>query len=195
MLIGTTAGVLASSGRGHSVFQSQLPPVPSKTSTASISLSSGSASTLAISADNLVAGDTIQRLVQLDNNGTAPIGNVSLSASFGTSPTALVTSSSGGFQFQAQTCSTSWTATSLPDGGDSYSCSGTVTFAIASEPIGALSSTTPTPLSGLSDIAPAGSQDIVLTIHLPSADGNSYQALSQTINYTFVATQAPQSNA
>ncbi|MHB1734446.1 MAG: TasA family protein [Ferrimicrobium acidiphilum] len=195
LLAGAAAGVLVTAGPGHSVFQSQLPPASSKVSTASIDLTSGSASTLTVAADNIIPGDSIQRLMQLNNTGTGTIGNVSLSASFATNPTALVTSSTGGLQFEAQTCSTSWTATSLPGGGDSYSCSGTTSTAIASEPIDALAATTPTPLSGLSTIAPGGSQDVVLTLTLPRTDGNTYQALTQTIAYTFVATQAAATNA
>lgn len=190
-----SVAALALAGGGFSAFQASPPAVwsPLSTATVAISLSStGSTGSLSVGAQNLVPGDTVQREVKLSNTGTAPIGAVTLAATV--SPSNLLsTDTTDGLQVEAQTCSTAWTATSLADGGYTYACSGPVTSVIAREPIGSLASSTP--LTAVGSIPVSGSANLVITVSLPSTAGNTYQGMTTTIDYTFVATQAAGGNA
>ena len=180
---------LALAGAGYSAFQSQAQPIRSPLSTATIQLSltgTGSTGSLAIGANNLVPGDSIQREVMLENTGSASIGTVSMQITNSTN-TALSSNASDGLQIGVRTCPLAWTATSLSDGGYSYSCAMTPTTVIASEPIGTLEAVTPLPIPA---IPVAGAQAIVIAVTLPTSAGNSFQGLNDTLTYTFTATQA-----
>jgi len=186
------ATVLAAVGllesNGHSLFAYSPPTVTSPVSTAQIDLSfsgSGSTNALTIGASDMVAGDTMAREVVLTNSGNVPIGNITLSVS--ASPSTDLTTETGGLSLEAQTCSTNWTATSLPDGGYSYSCGGTTTT-LFNEPIASLPSTEQLISSPL---AVNTSQPVVFTVALPSSAGNTFEDLSTTLNFAFTAVQKP----
>lgn len=113
-------------------------------------------------------------------------------------------------QLQIQSCSVAWTATSLSDGGYSYSCSGTTSSVLASTPVSTLMADTTTPpvtgassmsgvaLPGLNSLTAGGTDYLVATLTLPSSVPNSVyegttatsmQGLSTSFSYAFVGTQ------
>lgn len=184
---------IARAGSGWSVFQSSTTPISQNVSSATIQISlsgSGSSGSLSIGAQNLVAGDTIQREVIVTNTGTGSIGSITLSIAGPSQPNALVTDATNGLQAEMQTCSSgNWNATQLPDGGYSYTCSGNVNTIVAPGPISSFTSGVALPGS-IGKLAPGSSIPLLVTLTLPTSAPNSMQGLSTSLTYTFVATQA-----
>jgi len=92
--------------------------------TVSITLgASGPANRLSVGASNLVAGDTIQRAVDLVNNGTISADTLSsIQLTTTASPTsALDTDATNGLQMVIDKCSVAWTEAGPPY---TYTCSG-----------------------------------------------------------------------
>lgn len=178
---------LALGGSGYSTFQAATSPIASPISTASITLGlegTGASNSLTVGATNIVPGDSMAREVVLADTGSAGIGTITLAVS---SPSNNLLVKASGLQVAVQTCSTTWTATSLPDGGYAYSCSSTTSTLVSAQPVASLSSIV---LPGIS-LTPDHPQAIVVTATLPSSAGNSYQGLSATLDYIFTATQSP----
>jgi spore coat-associated protein N len=153
--------------------------------TVSIALgASGAANRLAIGATNLVPGDTIQRAVDLVNNGSASADNLSsITLTTSASPTSLLdTDATNGLQMTVDKCSVAWTESGPPY---TYTCGGTTTSVLASRAvIGAGIA-----LSNLASLATGSTDHLRVTLTLPSSAGNALQGQSSTISYTFVGTQ------
>ena len=142
------------------------------------------ANRLTVGATNLAPGDTIQRAVRLSNTGTIDLASVALTTTVTPSTSSvLVTDATNGLQMKVDRCSQAWTetGTSAPF---TYTCGGTTTNVVPSRAvIGA-------------DIGLPGSvltanthEDLRVTLTLPAAADNTFQAKSSTVVYTFVGTQ------
>jgi hypothetical protein len=180
-----------SSHGGYSLFQATTPSIaqPLSSGTVALSLSgNGSSDSLSVGASNLVPGDTVSREVVVKNTGTVP-----LTLSFSITPStsnALVTDPTDGLQVQVQQCQGGgWSSASLPDGGYSYSCSGTASNVVTPGPVGSFSSEVA--IGQIGQIPAGQSIPLVLTVSLPGQAGNQFQGLGQTLTYTFVGTQVP----
>jgi spore coat-associated protein N len=158
------------------------------TGAVSIALGATGASTnrLTIGASNVVSGDTIQRSVDLINNGTAGSDNLS-SIQLTTAPSTsslLDTDATNGLQMVIDKCSVAWT-----EGGTApaytYTCGGTTSSVLASRAVTGSSLA----LSNLSALTTGSTDHLRVTLTLPSSAGNTFQGLTSTISYTFVGTQ------
>lgn len=159
------------------------------TSTGTVDLLLGTAGTaanrLTVGASDLAAGDSLQRAVNLTNNGTIDWATVTLDVTAPTTTSLLDTDTVEGLQLQVDRCSVAWTETALANGGYTYTCAGTQTSLVASTPVivagqdlGALSSLT------------AGQTDYLrVTLTLPATAGNTLQNQTSELVYTFTATQ------
>jgi hypothetical protein len=152
---------------------------------------SGAANRFSVSSGTLVAGDTIQRAVDLISSSTVgDLGSVTLTTSATTS-SLLDTDASNGLQMVIDNCSVAWTEAGTSP-AYTYTCSGTTSSVRATVPVigSALA------LSNLSVVGGAsGTTDhLRLKLTLPSTAGNSFQAATSTILYTFDATQRTATN-
>ncbi len=147
---------------------------------------SGTANRLTVGANNVVPGDTIQRVADLTN--TSGAGGDPLSATVLTttaSPSSLLdTETANGLQMAIDKCSTAWTEAGTSP-AYTYTCSGTTSTVLASRPvIGANLA-----LSGLASLTPGSTDHLKVTLSLPTAAPNTMQGLTSTISYNFVGTQ------
>ena len=196
-LVGGVSGLallaLGTAGGAWSIFQASTPATSQPVSSATIQSAlsgTGSSDSLSVGASNLVAGDSVQREAVVDNSGTGQIGAITLSIVGSTTANALTTNTTDGLQASVQTCGGgTWTATSLSDGGYSYSCSGTADTILGPSPVGSFAAGLTLPSSDGS-LAPGSSLPMVVTLTLPSSASNAMQGLSASFTYTFVATQA-----
>ncbi len=136
---------------------------------------------LSIGASNIAPADTIDRAVDIIDGGTVDVASVALTTSATTS-SLLDTDGTNGLQMRIDKCSVAWTESGGPI--FTYTCGGTTSSVLASTPVVgsnfALSNLTLT----------AGTHNYLkVRLTLPSTAGNTFQGLSSTINYSFVASQ------
>jgi predicted ribosomally synthesized peptide with SipW-like signal peptide len=180
--LGTYATFTSSTTASHSVSSGTL----------TVALGAvGAANRLTVSATGIAPGDTMQRAFDLSNTGSIDFaGAPTLTTT--ASPTSLLdTDATNGVQMQIDKCSVAWTEAGTTP-AYTYTCSGTTTAALASRAvIGSAIA-----LSNLSDLTTAGTgpDHLKLTLTLPSGAGNTFQALSSTLTYSFNATQRAATN-
>ena len=153
--------------------------------TVSITLgATGPANRLTVGATNLVAGDTIQRAVDLVNNGTISADTLSqIQLTTAAAPSSLLdTDATNGLQMVIDKCSVAWTEAGPPY---TYSCGGTTSSVLATRSvIGANLA-----LANLSSLTTGSTDHLRVTLTLPSAAPNALQGQSSSISYNFVGTQ------
>ncbi len=158
----------------------------SGTVTIALGAAGTAANRLTIGASGLVPGDTVQRAVQLSNTGSQGLSGITLSTL--ASPSSLLdTDATNGLQLTVQSCPTAWT-----EGGTApaytYTCSGTASTVLSSRPVSIPAGSAAT-LPGLNSLAPAGSDNLLVTETFPTAAGNTLQNQSSTVTYNLVGTQ------
>jgi spore coat-associated protein N len=140
---------------------------------------------LTIGAAGMVPGDTVQRRVVLTNDGDQNLASVTLSTT-ASSSNVLTTDTTNGLKMKIEKCSLSWVEAGPPY---AYTCGtgdvGTRTTVLAERAI--LGTTLA--LSSMSSLTASASDDMVVTVTLPSGADNTFQNLSTNITYTFNATQ------
>jgi spore coat-associated protein N len=175
--LGTFATFTSSTSASHTI----------SSGTVSIALgATGPANRLTIGASNVVPGDTIQRAVDLINNGGASADNLSsIVLNTTASPSSLLdTEATTGLQMAIEKCSVAWTESGTPP-AYTYTCSGTTSTVLASRAV--IGSTIA--LSGLASLTTGSTDHLRVTLTLPSAAPNTMQGLTSTISYNFVGTQ------
>jgi spore coat-associated protein N len=186
-ILGAAAGV-ASLATFASFTSSTTAQAQSLTS-GTVSITLGTANRLTVGATNLVPGDTIQRAVDITNNGsagTSSVGSVSLTTT--ASPSSLLdTDTTNGLQMVVDKCSVAWTESGPPY---TYTCGGTTTSVLASRAV--IGNTIA--LSNMSSITAGNTDHLRVTLTLPAAAGNTLQGQSSTLSYVFTATQRAASN-
>jgi hypothetical protein len=186
-ILGAAAGV-ASLATFASFTSSTAAQAQSLTS-GTVSNTLGSANRLTVGATNLVPGDTIQRAVDITNNGsagTSSVGSVSLTTT--ASPSSLLdTDTTNGLQMVIDKCSVAWTESGPPY---TYTCGGTTTSVLASKAV--IGSNVA--LSNMSSITAGNTDHLRVTLTLPAAAGNTLQGQSSTLSYVFTASQRAASN-
>lgn len=153
------------------------------TGTVNINLgASGADNRLNVGATGMVPGDSLQRRVKLTNAGTEDLASITLTTTASPS-TLLDTDATNGLQMKIEKCSLAWVeSTSTPY---TYTCAGTTSTVLARR---AIIGTT-LALSGMAALTSGSTDDMVVTVDLPSTAGNTFQNLSSTVTYTFNATQ------
>ena len=146
----------------------------------------GTTNRLTTGASNLAAGDTIARMFTLRNSGTINLASVVMDVAASPS-SALDTDATNGLTVKLDKCSVALVevGTTAPF---TYTCAGTVSSVLASTPIATAKSTPPS-LSGLSSLTSGSSDNLVMTVTLPSGAPNSMEGLSSTLSFDFVGTQ------
>jgi spore coat-associated protein N len=155
------------------------------TGTVQIALGNTGASTnrLTVNASGLVPGDTMQRSFDINNTGSQNLASLALTTT--ASPSSLLdTDATNGLQMVIDRCSVAWTESGSSP-AFSYSCSGSTTTIITSRAViqSALS------MAGLSALTGGDSDHLRLTLTFPSGAGATFQGLSSTLTYSFLATQ------
>jgi predicted ribosomally synthesized peptide with SipW-like signal peptide len=157
-------------------------------SAGTVSLALGTANRLTIGASNLVPGDTIERAIDLTNDGSAGTSSVgSITVTTTGSGTALDSDTSNGLQMTIDSCSVAWTESGPPY---TYSCGGTTSSVLASRPVIG----TNVALSNMSAVTAGSTDHLRVTLTLPSSADNSFQGLGDTLNYVFTANQRTAGN-
>ena len=137
---------------------------------------------LTIGATNIAPGDTIQRAVRLSNTGTIDLASIALTTTASVS-SVLNTDATNGLQMKIDRCSVAWTETGAT-APFTYACSGATTSVVGTRAvIGADMALAGSPLT-------AGTHDnLLVTLTLPAAADNTFQAKTSTLVYNFVGTQ------
>ena len=175
--LGTFATFTSSTSASHTI----------SSGTVSIALgTTGPANRLTIGASNVVPGDTIQRAVDLLNNGGASADNLSsIVLNTTASPSSLLdTEATSGLQMAIEKCSTAWTESGTSP-AFTYTCSGTTSTVLASRAV--IGSNIA--LSNLASLTTGSTDHLRVTLTLPTAAPNTMQGLTSTISYNFVGTQ------
>ncbi len=137
-----------------------------------------------VAATNLVPGDTVQRAVTLTRStDTEAFGSVRLTTT-AANANALTSDATNGLQLSIDQCSTGWTKAATTS---ELTCSGTVTNVLAQRAVlgSALDlSAATTTLNGA-----AAASNLRVSLALPVAADNSFQGLTNTLTFTFDATQ------
>ncbi|HET7659791.1 MAG TPA: TasA family protein [Oryzihumus sp.] len=144
---------------------------------------SGTDNRLSVAATGLVPGDTVQRVVKLNNTGSQNLASVTLTTA-ATTTSVLDTDATNGLQLKLDSCSVPWTEAGTSP-AYTYTCSGTTTSVLASHAvIGSAMA-----LSNLSSLTAGASDNLKVTLSFPSAADNTFQNKSSVIGFTFDALQ------
>src|SRR4029079_19717019 len=178
--LGTFATFTSSKSASHTVS--------SGTVTIALGATGASTNRLNIGATAIAPGDTLQRSVDLINQGSLDLASVTLTTTATTSPL-LDTDTSNGLQMAIDKCSAAWTEAGTAP-AYTYTCSGTTTTVLASVPvIGANLA-----LSNLSALTAGATDHLRVTLTLPSTAGNSLQNQSSVIQYSLTGIQRAGTN-
>jgi spore coat-associated protein N len=142
---------------------------------------------LDVAATGVVPGDTIQRAVTVSNTGNQDFASISLTTTASTS-SLLDTDASNGLQMVIERCSVAWTESgSAP--AYTYTCSGTTSTVVSSRAIIGAGVTFGNVL-----LTAGSTNNLRVTLTLPSTAGNTLQGLTSVISYAFTGTQRAATN-
>lgn len=198
LLVGVSGLAIAGSMAGLGTFASFTGTTSASQTIASgtVAIALGSAGTadnrLTIGASGMVPGDTVQRRVKLSNAaGNQNLASITLTTTASTS-SLLDTDATNGLQMKIEKCAgaVGWTESATPY---TYTCDS----AVAGDNLGTRSSVlanravigSSLALSGTSALTAGTTDDMVVTVSLPSTADNTFQTKSSTILYTFTGTQ------
>jgi predicted ribosomally synthesized peptide with SipW-like signal peptide len=171
--LGTFATFTSTTSASHTVA--------SGTVTIALGATGASTNRLNVNATAIAPGDTIQRSVDLINQGTLDLASVTLTTT--ASPSSLLdTDTTNGLQMVIDRCSVAWTESGPPY---TYTCSGSTSTVLASRAV--IGSNLA--LSNLSATTAGNTDHLRVTLTFPSGAGNTLQNQSSTISYAFTGTQ------
>ena len=176
--LGTYATFTSTTSQSHTI----------STGTVTIALGATGASTnrLDIGASGVAPGDTIQRSVDLINQGSLDLASITLTTT--ASPSSLLdTDATNGLQMVIDKCSVAWTEAGPPY---TYTCGGTTTSVLASRAVIGNNLA----LSALGSTTAGATDHLRVTLTLPSGADNTFQNKSSTISYAFTGTQRAATN-
>ncbi|MGY1740629.1 MULTISPECIES: TasA family protein [unclassified Blastococcus] len=138
---------------------------------------------IAISASNLVPGDSMTRPLTLRNIGTSDLSTVSLAVAAPTS-SILDTNTTNGLKLTVDACTVPWTQGGSPS-APTYSCTGgTSRTVLTSRPVKGTFD-----LPGLASLAAGGTDHLTVTVSLPTTADNAFQGKTTTLSFAFTGTQ------
>ena len=139
---------------------------------------------LSVDAAGLVPGDTVERTVTLSRgNDTDSFGSVKVSTA-ATSNNVLTSDAANGLQMKIDQCSVAWVK---PANSDALTCSGTTANVVAQRAV--IGSNVDLGAATTALNAAGATSNLRVTLTLPTAADNAFQGLSNTVNFTFDATQ------
>jgi spore coat-associated protein N len=163
-------------------------PVTSGTVVIALGAAGTATNRLTVGASGLVAGDTVQRAAQLANTGDQNLASITLTTT--ASPSSLLdTDTTNGLQLVIQACTVPWTEAGVAP-AYTYTCGGSTSTVLASRPVIGASLA----LSNLTATTAGATDNLLATVTLPAAAGNTLQGLSSTITFTFTGTQRAATN-
>jgi len=171
--LGTFATFTSSTSASHTVA--------SGTVTIGLGATGASTNRLNVDATAIAPGDTIQRSVDLIDQGTLNLASVTLTTTATTS-SVLDTDATNGLQMVIDKCSQAWTESGPPY---TYTCGGSTSSVLTSRPV----IQSGVSLNNLSALTAGATDHLRVTLTFPSGAGNSFQNKSSTIQYTFAGTQ------
>jgi spore coat-associated protein N len=136
--------------------------------------------TVPVTASNFVPGDSLTRAVNLVNDGSSPLGSVTLNSA-ATAASILTTDATNGLQLAVKKCSVPWTQAGAS--AATYTCSGTETL-VGSGPV-----VSNMLLASASALNPGGTDYLTFAISLPVSADNTFQGKSASLSLTFTGTQ------
>jgi hypothetical protein len=161
----------------YSTFTDSTSPVTTGVATGVLSLSlqsGGTAATVPFNGGAMMAGDSVNQVLDLVNDGTTAFGSVTMKMSATTS-SILDTDLTHGLQLKVQKCSVAWSGST---------CSGTAST-LYSGPMAVTQS-----MGGATSLNPGGADHLLLTASLPaSANGAAYQGKASTLSLVFDGVQ------
>ena len=184
-LVGTAAGV-AGLGTYGAFTSSTSASTNVASGTVAITLgASGAGNRLSVAATGLVPGDTVQRAVTLANAaGNQSLAGITLTT-LATTSSKLDTDPTLGLQITIDSCSVPWTEAGTAP-AYTYTCSGgTVTQVLAPRAVIG----TGLPLASLGSVTAGSTDNLRVTLSLPSAADNTFQAQNSSIDLSFTGTQ------
>jgi hypothetical protein len=134
-----------------------------------------------VTTSNFVPGDTLTRAVNLVNDGSSPLGSVTLTSTVA-APSILTTDTTNGLQLAVKACSVAWTQGGTA-AAPTYTCSGTERL-IGSGPV-----ITNMMLSNAAALNAGGTDYLTFAISLPTSADNAFQGKSASLSLTFTGTQ------
>lgn len=158
--------------------------------TVSLALGAEGAATnrLSVDAVNIVPGDTIQRSVDLINNGSVDLSAAALTTTASVS-SLLDTDTTDGLQMVVESCSVAWTEASVNSGFE-YTCEGVQSTLIGSRAVIG----SDMDLAGIAALEAGETTHLRVTLTLPESADNAFQDQNSTIEYGFAGIQrAPES--
>ncbi|MGN6430779.1 MAG: TasA family protein [Gaiellaceae bacterium] len=176
--LGTFATFTSSTSASHTVA--------SGTVTIALGATGASTNRLNVDANAIAPGDTIQRSVDLIDQGTLDLASVTLTTQ-ATASSLLDTDTTNGLQMVIDKCSQAWTESGPPY---TYTCGGTTSTVLSSRPVIQSGVT----LSNLSSLTAGNTDHLRVTLTFPSGAGNTFQNKSSTSQYTFTGTQRAATN-
>ena len=176
--LGTFATFTSSTSASHIVA--------SGTVTIALGATGASTNRLNVDANAIAPGDTIQRSVDLIDQGTLDLASVTLTTQ-ATTTSLLDTDTTNGLQMVIDKCSQAWTESGPPY---TYTCGGSTSTVLSSRAV----IQTGVTLSNLSSLTAGNTDHLRVTLTFPSGAGNTFQNKSSTIQYTFTGTQRAATN-
>jgi predicted ribosomally synthesized peptide with SipW-like signal peptide len=144
--------------------------------------SAAGAQGMSVDAVNMVPGDTVQRSIILSrSNDTESFGSVKVTTT-GNTANVLTSDATNGLQLKIEQCSVAWAKS-----GNNLNCSGTTTSIVASRAV--IGSNLDLGAATTALNAAGATSNLKVTLTLPTAADNAFQGLSNTINFSFDATQ------
>jgi hypothetical protein len=179
-IIGTAAAVAGIGTFGG--FTDSTTPVATNVSTGTLSIDlSQPAIAIPATTTGFVAGDSLTRAVNLVNDGTVPLGSVTLGTTVA-APSVLTTDTVNGLQLAVKSCSVAWTQGGTAS-APTYTCSGSERL-LASGP--AVSNLV---LSNPASLAAGATDYLTFSVSLPATADNTFQNKSAALSLTFSGTQ------
>jgi predicted ribosomally synthesized peptide with SipW-like signal peptide len=176
--LGTFATFTSTTSASHTVS--------SGTVTIALGATGAPTNRLTVNATGIAPGDTIQRSVDLINQGTLDLASITLTTT--ASPSSLLdTDTTNGLQMAIDKCSVAWTEAGPPY---TYTCSGSTSTMLASRPVIGSGLA----LSNLGATTAGATDHVRVTLTFPSGAGNTLQNQSSTITYAFTGTQRAATN-
>ena len=161
----------------YSTFTDSTSPVTTGVATGVLSLSlqsGGTAATVPFDGGAMMAGDSVDQVLDLVNDGTTAFGSVTLKMSATTS-SILDTDATNGLQLKVQRCSMAWSGSS---------CTGTASTLYSGPMV------VTQPLGSAASLNPGGVDHLLLTASLPaSASSAAYQGKQSTLSLVFDGVQ------
>jgi hypothetical protein len=135
-----------------------------------------------------VPGDTVQRAVTLTDSGTQNLAGITLTTTAAPS-SKLDTDSVNGLQLAIDACSVPWTESGTSP-AYTYACSGTVSSVLATRAV--IGSNVA--LANLGAVTAGHTDNLRVTMTLPSTADNTFQGITSTVGFAFTGTQRTATN-